>query len=346
MTARGPAGRLAFLDGLRGLALIFMVVNHTARWWLGGPMSWPRYHLIYLSMVASAPIFLFLAGFSLALAYARATVDRGLGRARVALGFVRRGLGLILAGFALTLLVFPTEPLLETGVLQTIGFGIVLLAPALLVLDRPWAPTALVLLAAALYASFALAQPVLRAWLAAHPTLAEIWFADYPLWPWLALLLVGAVLGRTWALGARRGAAQAPAVAGAAAAGTACLSAYVALELSRGPVPHLAFTRDFVLNRHWTPAPITGLAVLGLVATVFACAWWALEARRWRAGWLVLLGRHALLLYFAHQVIAFTLVREWLGVTLESWWAYALANAALVAGLVLLARARVALPRF
>ena len=48
MTARGPAGRLAFLDGLRGLALIFMVVNHTARWWLGGPMSWPRYHLIYL----------------------------------------------------------------------------------------------------------------------------------------------------------------------------------------------------------------------------------------------------------------------------------------------------------
>jgi len=45
------------------------------------------------------------------------------------------------------------------------------------------------------------------------------------------------------------------------------------------------------------------------------------------------------------RVIAFTLVRGWLGVTLGSWWAYALANAALLAGLVLLARARAALPR-
>ena len=26
--------------------------------------------------------------------------------------------------------------------------------------------------------------------------------------------------------------------------------------------PHLAFTRDFILHRHWTPAPLTGLAVL------------------------------------------------------------------------------------
>ncbi len=61
MTAPAPA-RQHFLDAFRGVALIAMVLNHTARWWLGG-VSWPRYHLAYFTVTIAAPIFLFLVGF-------------------------------------------------------------------------------------------------------------------------------------------------------------------------------------------------------------------------------------------------------------------------------------------
>jgi hypothetical protein len=46
---------------------VFMVVNHTARWWIGVPMGWPRYHLVYVTLTLAAPLFLFLVGFYLPL---------------------------------------------------------------------------------------------------------------------------------------------------------------------------------------------------------------------------------------------------------------------------------------
>ncbi len=53
--AAGASGRVLFLDGLRGVALVFMVVNHTARWWLDLSVGLSRYHLIYLTVPLSAP---------------------------------------------------------------------------------------------------------------------------------------------------------------------------------------------------------------------------------------------------------------------------------------------------
>jgi len=60
--------RLLFLDALRGLALVYMVLNHTARWWLDAPMGRPRSHLIYVTVTLAGPLFLFLVGFCLPLA--------------------------------------------------------------------------------------------------------------------------------------------------------------------------------------------------------------------------------------------------------------------------------------
>jgi peptidoglycan/LPS O-acetylase OafA/YrhL len=34
---------MPFLDGLRAFAIVAMVLNHTARWWIGGSFGWPRY---------------------------------------------------------------------------------------------------------------------------------------------------------------------------------------------------------------------------------------------------------------------------------------------------------------
>jgi len=54
-----------------------MVVNHTARWWLDLSVGMPRYHIIYLTVPLSAPLFLFLVGFCLPLSYLNSTVTHG-----------------------------------------------------------------------------------------------------------------------------------------------------------------------------------------------------------------------------------------------------------------------------
>jgi len=53
-----------------------------------------------------------------------------------------------------------------------------------------------------------------------------------------------------------------------------------------------------------------------------------------QATWLAVLGRTALMLYFVHQIIVLSIVHEWLGVTLTTWWEYWSANAVLVVALL------------
>src|SRR5213593_201196 len=130
------SGRVLFLDGLRGVALIFMVVNHTARWWLDLSVGMPRYHIIYLTVPLSAPLFLFLVGFCLPLSYLNSTVTHGWSFWQVAWRYIRRGARLVLVGWLLTLLVFPNEPLFGGEVLQTIGLSLVGLTPILPLLNR------------------------------------------------------------------------------------------------------------------------------------------------------------------------------------------------------------------
>jgi uncharacterized membrane protein len=199
------SGRLLFLDGLRGLALVFMVFNHTGRWWIERPMGWPRYHLVYLTVPLAAPIFLFLVGFCLPLSYLNSTITRGERYAAVAWKYLRRGARLVLAGWLLTLLVFPNEPLFGGGVLQTIGLSIIGLTPVLPLLHLRAARRLFLVLAFGIYASFHLAYPALRGWLTGHPVVAEVWFSDFPLWPWFGFPLLGAVLGWAWTEVRRRG---------------------------------------------------------------------------------------------------------------------------------------------
>ena len=126
-------GRLAFLDGFRGVALIFMVVNHTARWWMDGRMTWPRYHIIWITLTVAAPTFLFLVGFCLPLA---ARGGESLGA--LLRKFGPRGARIIVAGLLLNALVLRDEPWYAGGVLQTIGLAIVAMAPALWALRYRW----------------------------------------------------------------------------------------------------------------------------------------------------------------------------------------------------------------
>src|SRR5206468_3329359 len=114
-----PRVRLTFLDALRGVALILMVLNHTSRDWMDGAMTWPRYYVIYGSLLFPASIFLFLVGFCLPIPYHRAVPPPP--PATVALRSFRRGIVIVAAGYLLNLLITPERPLSNGGVLQTIG---------------------------------------------------------------------------------------------------------------------------------------------------------------------------------------------------------------------------------
>jgi uncharacterized membrane protein len=346
--AGAPAERLSFLDGLRGIAIILMVVNHTSRWWMDRSMGWPRYYLVYGSVILPAAIFLFLVGFCLPISYHRrlwsrgpdgAPADTGGWRALL-LTYGRRGAGVIGAGLLLNLLVFRDEPVWTGGVLQTIGFSIIVAAMLMPLLASGAGRLGLLAVGVGLYVVFALSYGTLTQWVKAHPTVARVIFFDFPPWPWVCPALIGLVLGWTWLEARRRGAAQERRFfALTAAAGAVCLAAYAAWEWLLPTSPRFGFPRDFVLNHHWTPRGITTALVAGGVALLLAGTYWLMGVRGVRLPWLVVLGQTALMLYFLHQIIVYTIVNQWLGRQFNDWWSYAAANAALMVLLVYMGKA-------
>ena len=329
--------RRLFLDAVRGVALVFMVLNHTARWWMDGSMGWGRYWLIYATVVLAGPTFLFLVGFSLAVATHAAMIVRGQDFATVAKRNLLRGARIIAAGYLLNLVVFPDEPFLSGGVLQTIGLSIVLAIPALYLLRYPSARYVLTALAIVLYVGFVQAFPALKTWVSAHPIPGLVLFYDFPIWPWFALVLAGLVLGWT-EVRLPDDRARARYYAGFAGAGVVLLVAFVGYHLSTG-APLLHFDQDFTLNHHWTPRSVTLAWIFGWIALQLAVAYYLIEVKRFPARVLVLLGQTALMLYFLHQIVVYTIVKNWLGLVFNHWWLYAVANAVLLLGLVLLAAA-------
>lgn len=329
-----PSPRLAYLDGLRGAALVFMVVNHTARWWLDGPMTRSRYALIYVTLTLAAPTFLFLVGFCLPLAHGRhdRTPERlgALGRR-----LVPRGARIVAAGLLLNLIVFPDEPIVAGGVLQTIGLAIIAMVPAMWLLRFRGGAVTLVVVAVGAYAVFVGAYPALTRFVDAHPWVGLVLFYDFPPWPWLSLVLLGLVLGAAW-LAAHERAPEAGArfLAVAGAVGGAMVLAFFVHDWWVDAPMRFGMRRDFILNRHWTPRGAALLWVLGMVLVLLAVSHWAMERRRWRWPWLLVLGQTALFLYFAHQVVAFTVVRQWMGWRADGWPQFWLATAVFVAGLV------------
>ena len=331
-----PRDRLLFLDGLRGFALVWMVLNHTGRWWMDGRMTWPRYHLIYVSMTLAAPLFLFLVGFCMPLAVRRPPAPaEALSLAKLARRFVGRGLMVVLAGMLLNVVVFPAEPFWSWGVLQTIGLSLIALVPALWLLQYQAAAGLLLGAAAALYVGFSIVFERLVVWVEAHPHMAHLWFYEFPPLPWVSLPLVGLVLGWWW-LDAR---ARSPAgerryFAACAVAGGALLAAFVALDWLVATPLRFGLKRDFILNRHWVPRGLTLLWIFGTLLLLLAAHYFVIEVGGRRLHWLVILGQTALFLYFIHQVVALSLVNERLGWRFNRWDLFILANAVLVASLV------------
>jgi len=125
--------RLDLIDLLRGVGLVFMVIDHAYDWWLvqaDNSGMWGR-AAEFIGTLA-APIFLLLVGVSMAWA-TRAQRARGAPARQLIGRFVRRGLIIALWGYAVNLLVFFNgdnwRDVFAFDVLQCIGIGMVLFAP-------------------------------------------------------------------------------------------------------------------------------------------------------------------------------------------------------------------------
>ena len=335
-------GRLHFLDGLRGIALILMVVNHTARDWMDIKLA-STLALVYGSLLLPAAIFLFLVGFCLPISYHRHGGSRGfLADGRT---YFRRGIVIVGAGYLLNVILgFPGQSLKHSGVLHTIGLSIILLGPLVPVLRRRWAPWVLPAIAVLIYLSYAWMHPLLVRWSAAHPTLAIMAFGDFPPWPWLTAPITGLVLGWLWLEARARGTDnEVRYFRTAALIGLLCLAAYAAWEWWIPSAAPFGFSRDFTLNRYWTPRGATTLLIIGGIAGLLAGCYWLMERRHWELPWLVTLGQTALMLYFTHQIIEEVIARRTFGLRFNHWLAYWAATAALIVLCVYLGRLWLAL---
>src|SRR5262249_27384125 len=108
----------------------------------------------------------------------------------------KRGARIVVAGLLLNVLVFPEDPFWSNGVLQTIGFSVMVAGPAALLLRSTVGRGVLLGAAALVFLAFPWWSAPLGAWVDAHPQASRVLFLEFPPWPWLALVLFGLVPGQ------------------------------------------------------------------------------------------------------------------------------------------------------
>jgi len=332
-----PLPRIAYIDAVRGIALVLMVLNHAALYLLPPSLDPARHILVYLTVSLAAPLFLLLVGFSLALSfYGRNNVPRNFD-IRVYWRYLKRGAGLAVAGYLLNIVLVPHEPIYSGGILQTIGLSIIIIAPGLHWLQRRMVPDLLLLLALVLYLLFVYAQPGLGTWLAQHNEISHIFFEGFPPWPWVSLILVGVILGYKWIETDLQQEKIKTYMNNIKAIAIGCLAIYFMINLYHGRVVNFTLQHDYIINGHWLPNSTTLFWILGmsLLCIVLIRHIEAIQYRYLRL--FIVLGQSAFVLYVVHLLVIAGIADRLLGVNIEQWWLFIVFNLVLVAGLLLVA---------
>jgi uncharacterized membrane protein len=315
MAGPAKAERFAYIDWMRGFACLLMFEVHGYDSWLMDSLRDTRfYRFSQFTGTIAAPIFLFLAGASLALVSDRMR-QKGATPSEVERRMARRGFEIIGLGYLLRLQEYlmglpkaPWTDLLRVDILNTIGVSLVLMA-VVWRLCRNRVATAAVSLA--ISAAIVLATPAL--WTTMRPRwlpwylesyingvhtfdVPQVWL--FPIFPWTAFAFAGLALGcfifDDWAT---EHLAKTIAALGALGV-TLFFIALWADSLSR---------RFYSVYDYWHTSPSFFLARIGVLLILFplSYAWcrWGLGAAKIRP--MVWLGETSLLVYWVHIVFVY-----------------------------------------
>lgn len=315
--------RLAYIDWVRGLAVVIMIFAHTMDSWTRASdrESW-FYDLVVKIAGMGAPLFLFLAGVAVALA-GGARVRRGESTGAAGAALRWRGLEIFALAFLFRLQAWFFSPgatmagLMKVDILNVMGPSLILAATLWAITGRLW-PRVIVLAVAA--SAFSFLTPVVRAsslvgllpdgleWYV-RPPQGRSWFTMFP---WAGLLVAGTIVGEVLDR-SRDAVAERRALAGLAAGGA--LLFVVALACSWLPSP-------FGATYFWTTAPSYFFARLGVMTMALPAAWlWTRRASAERFSPMLQLGQTSLFIYWIHVEMVYGFLSAPLHRALPIGWA-------------------------
>ena len=294
--------RLAYIDALRGLAIAYMIINHTAHYLFGSMINYNIYLAIYLTVAGAAPLFLFLVGFSLVLS------DKQEGFVK----YLKRGLGLIILNFLINGFFYFNEPLYRGRILFLIGLAIIVGYPFLLLIRRQiinrWLLAVLVFLGLMLSSlahnlSLLIPEGVIR----------EIFFSEFTFFPWFLVVLAGMIFADYWLKLAEE--VKSEKKKKISILGLALISFWFIVSIMVGRIELFSFVYDNVINNYWLPSALTWFWIMGLIFLTFGLVYSFYQntesiIREIFFSNLEAIGRYAIYLYFLQFFVIKTLLEK------------------------------------
>jgi uncharacterized membrane protein len=299
--------RRTYIDWLRGLAVVAMIEAHTFDSWTAlAARDTLTYWYIQVIAGTGAPIFLFLAGVSTALA-SGSKLRRGLSDLDASRAMQRRGLQIFGLALLFRVQAFVLSPgaslygILKVDILNIMGPAIVGAALVWGLTRGTWKRVGSLGAAAAL---FALLTPLVRSatWMAALPDPIEWYFrpwagrTTFTFFPWAGFVFAGAAAG-VLIDRARDAAREARLNLGFGLAGLAIAAVAFAASYWPSPYPESYF---------WTSSPCFFFLRVGLLVSSLAAAYaWMRRPTAHHFSPLLQVGRTSLFIYWIHVELVY-----------------------------------------
>ncbi|MCU1296929.1 MAG: hypothetical protein JWO91_1207 [Acidobacteriaceae bacterium] len=315
--SRVPSSRLAYIDWLRGLACLLMFQTHCYDAWLSDSAKKSTFFMwSQLGGTLPAPLFLFLAGISVALVVDKLG-EKGKSRSQVAKAIVSRGAEIFALGILFRLQEYliawgwaPWTDLLRVDVLNTIGLSMMLLGLT------TWIATSFAkkiirricigIAATTIALSISLLTPMLWTRWAPHwlPWPVESYVNGvhnlgqpqawlFPIFPWAGFAFAGLAVGSFLQTD----------FAKKLGAGIFAVGAFAGLLLfGVGHWLDVSSAHLYPIYDYWHTSPAFFLARVGILLVILASGygWFRWGAGQWGFSPLVQLGQTSLLVYWVH----------------------------------------------